>query len=416
MRLKNISLALLMTAVNSFSGFNPLFAAANPANSGVYLKRVSNESHEVAAIDAGAQDALAQRLAAAKIKFDELSSIVQEKSDKVTQASDALRTTISLAHQRTAETLKATEELEQAKSALESSEAYFLVTKLDPNDRTALMKLYAENLQITSAKKRAAESIKTMSDNIEKYKAELNEKKVELDSLNAEILAAANAEYTPPAAEVKQEEMLAKQAALAAAQAKHAELSAVINNLTAKINAANTKLKQLESRIPAAKAAKTVDKGVALNAITVEQKGIKTQKLTDEEELKEATLQLDLAAKQATQLEDAIAVLKNDIASLPAAMPGVDAAAGESLADKLKRLPVLKSRIMKLEASQDPKGKLQTALEKAKEALKDLEAQGIAKDNEIRSFKDVLVAKRTGQITNSPKVNNIISAAPSAGG
>lgn len=245
-----------------------------------------------------------------------------------------------------------------------------------------------------NAKTRAAENIKTMSANIEKFKAELDAKNAELDQLNADILAAATTEYTPSQTDVKQEELSAKQAALATAQAKQAELTAAIGALTTKISSSEAKLKQLEGRIPAAKAAKAADGGKAFQAILAEQKTTKAQKAADEQTLSNTKLQLDLATSQAQQLQDAIAILQNDISAIPPAAPSTDPTAGESLADKLARLPKLKARITKVKASQDPKGKLQTSLEQAKAQLRELEVQGAAKDDEIRTFKEKLVAQR----------------------
>lgn len=408
MNLKKISLALLLTA-----NLGVLKLAAEvvaPSNANVLMNRVANEGQEVKVINEGAQAALEQRLAAAKQKYNELSAVVEEKTNKVQQSSDELSVAISLAHKRTNQILKATEELDQAKAQLEGSEAYFLLTKLDPKDRADLVKLYADSLQITDAKTRAVGNINTMSGNVEKFKTELDAKRLELDKLNAEILAAATAEYTPPISEVKQEELSAKQAVLAAAQAKQAELSVVTNNLSAKINSAAEELKRLESRLPAAKAAKSVDNGAALQVIIAKQKIIKTQKLTDEQELSEANLQSDLAAKQVAQLQDVIGVLQADIAAIPAATPNTDIAAGESMVDKLKRLPVLKARITKLEASQDSKGKLQISLAKMQESLKELEAQGAAKDAEIRAFKDKLVEKQTaGKVAAAIQLSSPVS-------
>lgn len=399
MNLKRISLALLLTANFGILKLSAAGSAVN--NSNVMLNRVANEGHEIAAIHQESQKALTRKLAAAKQKYNELSAVVDEANNKKTLAESEFSVVMELARQRSTEAIKAAENLEQAKSQLTSSEAYFLVTKLDPKDRADLMKLYADNIQIVNAKTRALENINAMSSNIDTFKTELDAKRLELEKLNSEILAAANAEYTPPASELKQEELSAKQSSLAAAQAKHAELSVVFNNLKAKINSADEELKRLEARLPAAKAAKSVDGGLAFHAITAKQKSIKTQKLSDEQELSEANVHSGVAAQQVKQLQDAIAVLQADIAAIPAAVTNSDSVVGESIVDKLKRLPVLKARIKKLEASQDPKGKLQTSLVKMQQSFKELEMQSAAKDEEIRTFKDKLVEKQTAAAINS---------------
>lgn len=101
MTLKNFSLTLLATATFGSGIFNTISAAATvvsppplvKSGSAVLLDRVANETHEIAALDAGATDALQKRLAAAKLKFDELTSAVQDKTATAKQASEALTAT-----------------------------------------------------------------------------------------------------------------------------------------------------------------------------------------------------------------------------------------------------------------------------------------------------------------------------------
>lgn len=393
MQLKNLSLTLLASITICSGTLNNVWAAAPTTAQEKPVRQVN--TREIA------RSALDQKLAAAQERYDALKTEVDEKENLANQASAAFEITRTIGRRQLTDKNQARADLDKARAALYASPEYVLVTQLNKEDEAALLNLYTQSAQIAASKARVADNIQKMSDNADKYRAELDKKKAELDELNGQILAAANAkyEYTRPQAEIKGEELAAKQAELIQAQAKQAELHTAVVALESKIRASDVKLTQLELRIPAAKAAKAVDKGASLQSILADQKTEKATKTADSNALSNNMKQSEATAVEIQQLQNAIESLNADIAALPptvaSATSGTDHTAGETIADKLKRLPVLKARIQKLKASQDSGGKLQKALADMKASLDMLDKQSSDKEEEIRTFIDRIVAQRT---------------------
>jgi chromosome segregation ATPase len=396
MKFKNLSLTLLATVAFgagissdvSAAAVAPVAAPAAPVAAvtldSKLLKRSADEAHEVAAIGAKATSALDDRLAAARAKFDALSAVVKEKTEEGKQASIALGNMLDAARKQVITVQDVEKSLTQARSDLESDEAYFLVTQLNNADRAALTKL------------KAAQNIDKMQGNIKKSADELLAKQAELEQLQAEILAAVdamNVEYTPSQAEVKGIELSSQQAALAAAQAQQAKLTSEGATLEANIkssDAALTKLSQqidLTKKLGAAGKPKLAPLQADFKAKTIEKSG-------HAQALAASQQQLGLVTAQIQHLTDAIAALQADIATIPAAAPGADVTAGESPVEKAARIAPLNARITKLKATQDPKGKLQTALAAMQASAAALDTQDAAKKEELANFKAKIVAER----------------------
>lgn len=408
MKFKNLSLTLLATVAFgagissdvSAAAVAPVAAPAAPVAAvtldSKLLKRSADEAHEVAAIGAKATSALDDRLAAARAKFDALSAVVKEKTEEGKQANIALGNMLDAARKQVITVQDVEKSLTQARSDLESDEAYFLVTQLNNADRAALTKLYADSVQIADAKLKAAQNIDKMQGNIKKSADELLAKQAELEQLQAEILAAVdamNVEYTPSQAEVKGIELSSQQAALAAAQAQQAKLTSEGATLEANIkssDAALTKLSQqidLTKKLGAAGKPKLAPLQADFKAKTIEKSG-------HAQALAASQQQLGLVTAQIQHLTDAIAALQADIATIPAAAPGADVTAGESPVEKAARIAPLNARITKLKATQDPKGKLQTALAAMQASAAALDTQDAAKKEELANFKAKIVAER----------------------
>ena len=358
------------------------------------IDRVSDAKIDPTNRNASANQEIEARIAAAKPKYDALLGDFNEKIATLNRYNEDLRNAMSYVSQLLVQVKSAEQDKLKSQAAFEGSPEYFLVVGMNDGDKAALTKLYNESLTLADAKTRAATNIANMNKNLAKSTDEYNQKQAELDKLQDEISSSVDAlqEYTAPHSEVKAVELSGKQSALAAAQAKQAELTAAVADLTSKASTSDAKIKQINGQISTVKALKEAGKA-KLPPLLDSQKAEAKNNADIKAKLADANGQLGLVNANVESLQNDIKSLQDYIAALPAAAPGADDA-GDLVQEKIKRLAPLRARISALKATQDPNGKLQASLKAMQVSLADLEAKASAKQDEIRDFKDKIIAQR----------------------
>ena len=375
----------------------PLPAAAPGSLSDKMLDRVSSPDvspYTGVVRNTAASNEVAAQIAAAKPKYDALLGDFNEKIATLNRYNEDLRNAMSYVSQLLVQLKSAEQDKLKSQAAFEGSPEYFLVVGMNDGDKAALTKLYNESLTLADAKTRAATNIANMNKNLAKSTDEYNQKQAELDKLQDEISSSVDAlqEYTAPHSEVKAVELSGKQSALAATQAKQAELTAAVADLTSKASTSDAKIKQINGQISTVKALKEAGKA-KLPPLLDSQKAEAKNNADIKAKLADANGQLGLVNANVESLQNDIKSLQDYIAALPAAAPGADDA-GDLVQEKIKRLAPLRARISALKATQDPNSKLQASLKAMQVSLADLEAKASAKQDEIRDFKDKIIAQR----------------------